>query len=410
MRRPKGHGLNPHFLHQAHKIVADERSKRLYKLPFIPITMVYWVEQEFNRLLSLADVKINGSRPWDMQVHDKRLYNRLLTSGSMGLGESYVDGWWDCKKLDELFYRILHAELDGKFRINAGIILQSIKSRLFNLQSSKKAFEVGEKHYDIGNDLFTSMLDKRLTYTCGYWKNARNLDKAQEAKLDLVCKKLKLKPGQKVLDIGCGWGSFMKFAAEKYKVKCVGFSISREQTELGRKLCKGLPIEFRLQDYREINEKFDHIVSLGMFEHVGPKNYIKYMQVANSCLKDDGLFLLHTIGSAEIKKIADPWIEKYIFPNGYIPDMKNISESIDRLFVMEDWHNFGAYYDPTLMAWFNNFEKNWNKLKDNYNERFHRMWRYYLLSCAGAFRARKIQLWQIVLSKKGVPGGYISVR
>ncbi len=372
--------------------------------------MVALVEQDFQRLLSLADIKINGPRPWDIQVHDKRLYNRILMGGSMGLGEAYVDGWWDCKKLDELFYRLLYAGLDNKIRINPKIIFQFIKAKLFNLQSVSRAFEVGERHYDLGNDLFISMLDKRLTYTCGYWKNAKNLDQAQEAKLDLVCRKLKLKSGQKILDIGCGWGSFMKFAAEKYKVKCIGVTVSKEQIELGKKLCGGLPVEFRLQDYRKINEKFDHVVSLGMFEHVGPKNYGEYMERVNHCLKDEGLFLLHTIGFAEIKKIADPWIEKYIFPNGYIPDMRNISEAINHLFVMEDWHNFGAHYDLTLMAWFNNFEKSWGKLKKHYGERFYRMWKYYLLSCAGAFRARKIQLWQIVFSKKGVPQGYISVR
>lgn len=372
--------------------------------------MVSGAEKEIKRLLSLADIKINGSRPWDIQVHDKRLYNRIIARGSMGLGESYVDGWWDCKNIDELFYRVLCAKLENKFKINTKTLLQFIKSKLFNLQSINRAYQVGEKHYDLGNDLFIKMLDKRLTYTCGYWRDAKNLDQAQEAKLDLVCKKLKLKPGQKILDIGCGWGSFMKFAAEKYKVRCVGVTVSKEQVKLGKKLCKGLPVEFRLQDYREINEKFDHIVSLGMFEHVGPKNHRKYIELVNRCLKDEGLFLLHTLGFSEINDIADPWIEKHIFPNGHIPNMRNISEATNGLFVMEDWHNFGAYYDLTLMAWFNNFEKGWSELKKNYDERFYRTWKYYLLSCAGGFRARKIQLWQIVLSKKGVPTGYMSVR
>jgi len=386
------------------------RKAQFYKLLFTQEEMVSGAEKEIKRLLSLADIKINGSRPWDIQVHDKRLYNRIIAKGSMGLGESYVDGWWDCKNIDELFYRILCAELDSKFKINAKTILQFIKSKLFNLQSINRAYQVGEKHYDLGNDLFIKMLDKRLTYTCGYWGDARNLDQAQEAKLDLVCKKLKLKPGQKILDIGCGWGSFMKFAAEKYKVRCVGVTVSKEQVKLGKKLCKGLPVEFRLQDYREINEKFDHIVSLGMFEHVGPKNHRKYIELVNRCLKDEGLFLLHTLGFSEINDIADPWIEKHIFPNGHIPNMRNISEATNGLFVMEDWHNFGAYYDLTLMAWFNNFEKGWSELKKNYDKRFYRTWKYYLLSCAGGFRARKIQLWQIVLSKKGVPTGYLSVR
>jgi len=147
-----------------------------------------------------------------------------------------------------------------------------------------------------------------------------------------------------------------------------------------------------------------------MLEHVGPKNYRTYMEIVNRCLKDDGLFLLHTIGFEKVKAVMDPWIEKYIFPNAYIPDVKGITEAMDGLFVLEDWHNFGADYDTTLMAWFNNFDKSWKKLKIHYSERFYRMWKYYLLECAGIFRSRKVQLWQLVLSKEGVTKGYTSVR
>ena len=152
-----------------------------------------------------------------------------------------------------------------------------LKARLVNLQSTSRAYNIGKKHYDIGNELYKNMLDKRMNYSCGYWKNSKTLDQAQEAKLDLICKKVGLKPGMKILDIGCGWGSFVKFAAEKYKVKAVGITVSKEQAKLARELCKGLPIEIRLQDYRELNEKFDRIISIGMFEHVGPKNYKTYV-------------------------------------------------------------------------------------------------------------------------------------
>jgi cyclopropane-fatty-acyl-phospholipid synthase len=278
------------------------------------------------------------------------------------------------------------------------------------MQSVRKAFEVGEKHYDIGNDLYSRMLDKRMVYTCGYWKEAQNLDQAQEAKLDLVCRKIGLKPGQKVLDIGCGWGSFAKFAAEKYNAKVVGVTISKEQAEFASKLCNGLDVEIRIQDYRSVNEQFDHIVSLGMFEHVGYKNYKTFMRTAHKCLKDGGLFLLHTIGGNESVVSTDPWVHKYIFPNGMLPSIKQIGESIENLFVMEDWHNFGTYYDKTLQAWYENFKAHWNEISDKYNERFYRMWTYYLLMSAGAFRARSTQLWQIVLSKDGVSGGYKSIR
>lgn len=357
-------------------------------------------------ILKQADVKINGNRPWDIKVKDNKFYSRVLTQGSLGLGESYMDGWWDCKRLDILFAKVLGCDLDKSAINKWNLITQFLKAKVLNAQRKSKAFEIGEEHYDIGNDLYKVMLDKRLTYTCGYWKNAKTLDKAQEAKMDLICKKLNLKKGQKILDIGCGWGSFLKFAAEKYKIKGVGVTVSKEQVELGNKLCKGLPVEIVLQDYRDLKGKFDHIVSLGMFEHVGCKNYKNYMKVVHRCLKDGGLFLLHTIGGNKSVKFTDPWIAKYIFPNSMLPSIKQIAESIEGLFVMEDWHNFSAYYDNTLMAWWNNFNKSWPKLKKNYSEKFYRMWNYYLLACAGSFRCRKNQLWQVVLSKKGVVGGY----
>jgi cyclopropane-fatty-acyl-phospholipid synthase len=269
---------------------------------------------------------------------------------------------------------------------------------------------IGERHYDIGNDLYKNMLDKRMNYSCGYWKNTKTLDEAQEAKLDLICKKLKLKPGMTVLDIGCGWGSLEKFAAEKYHVKVVGITVSKEQVRLARKLCKGLDVEIRLQDYRDLKKKFDCVVSVGMFEHVGYKNYRKFIKVVDRCLKDSSLFLLHTIGGNKSVTCLDPWIDKYIFPNSMLPSVNQITKASKGIFKLEDWHNFGTYYDKTLMAWHKNFNKNWDKIKISYNERFRRMWNYYLLSCAGSFRAHKNQLWQIVFSKIGSQVDYESIR
>ena len=380
------------------------------------------LKQKAQELLKLADIKINPSkkehRSFDIQVHNEKIYSRFFSQGSLGLGEAYMDNWFDVEKLDEFIAKILSSKLDKKVKTLPTLIL-FLKSKVLNLQSKYRAFEVGEKHYNVGNDLYKAMLDERLTYTCGYWKSLKpipqNLDKAQEQKLDLVCKKLNLKAGQKILDIGCGWGSFMKYAAEKYKVKCVGVTVSKEQVELGKKLCKNLDIKFRLQDYRELldsSEKFDHVVSLGMFEHVGCKNYKEFFKIVNHVLKDKGLFLLHTIGGNKSVTKCDAWFDKYIFPNGMLPSIKQIGEAIEDYFVMEDWHNFGTDYDKTLMAWFHNFDKAWPKLKAKrkYNERFYRMWKYYLLSMAGAFRARRNQLWQIVLSKNGVEGGYESIR
>ncbi len=361
-------------------------------------------------LLNSADIKINGNRPWDIQVYNDGLYHRLLREGSLGLGESYMDGWWDVKQLDEFFFRLFFSELENKIKRNWRLMFYILLNYISNRQTKKRALIIGQHHYDLGNDLYSSMLDSRMTYTCGYWKDANNLAEAQEAKLDLVCRKLNLKPGQSILDIGGGWGSFAKFAAEKYGVKVTVVTVSAEQVALGQKMCAGLPVTFLLQDYRATKGKFDHIVSLGMVEHVGSKNYRTYMKVIAQCLSDKGLFLLHTIGNNETLGGNDPWIEKYIFPNSILPSIKQFGKAFEKLFVVEDWQNFGADYDPTLMAWFNNFDQHYPALKEKYDDRFYRMWKYYLLCFAGSFRARKNQLWQIVLSKKGVLGGYKSVR
>lgn len=359
-----------------------------------------------SQLLSAVGITVNGSQPWDIQVHNDRFYSAALVSGSLGLGESYMAGWWDCLKLDDFFSRVLRGELDKAVRQNLKLKMNILLSRILNRQNVSMAYRNGSRHYDIGNDLFMNMLDKRMVYTCAFWERAGNLDEAQEHKLDLTCRKLNLKAGMHVLDVGCGWGSFAKFAAEKYRVKVTGITISKEQAELGRERCKGLPIEIRLMDYRALEGKFDAIVSLGMFEHVGYKNYVTYMQTIHRSLKDDGLFLLHTIGSNGSSTFTDPWINKYIFPHSLIPGIRQIGQAIEDLFVMEHWQNFSIDYDKTLMAWYRNITRNWDQLKERYDQTFFRMWKYYLLSCAGSFRARNNQLWQIVLSKKGVPGGY----
>ena len=329
----------------------------------------------------------------------------------MALGESYLAGWWEVAELDDFFYRLLKADLSSKIRNNWPAIYRIVLAKFFNPQSRARAFKIGERHYDVDESVYLAMLGKTMTYTCGYWQGgANNLDEAQIAKLDLVCKKIGLKSGDRVLDIGCGWGSLAKLAAEKYGAEVVGLTVSKNQFQYAKDNYKDLPIDIRFQDYREINEKFDQIVSLGMFEHVGVKNYKTYMAVARRCLKGDGLFLLHTIGSNRSVISTDPWISKYIFPNSLLPSIAQIGQAIENIFVMEDWQNFGADYDKTLMAWHQNFMANWVNSGQPKDERFVRLWRYYLLSCAGSFRARKNQLWQIILSPKGVSGGYKSIR
>ncbi len=367
-------------------------------------------EQQITDLLNTADIRVDGDRPWDIQVINSDLFDRISSFGSLGLGETYMDGWWECEALDQFFFRILHHEIDQKFRTCPPVVVNAIRSRIFNRQNKRKAFEVGERHYDAGNDLFELMLDPSMAYSCGYWKGADNLQQAQEAKLEMICRKLQLSPGMKLLDIGCGWGSLVRYAAQHHGVSAVGLTISKEQAELARERCAGLPVDIRLQDYRETKGTFDAVVSVGMFEHVGYKNYRTFMRVVRKCLEDNGLFLLHTIASNDTVYHCDPWFDKYIFPNGMLPSIKQIGDSIEPKFIMEDWHNFGADYDRTLMAWHENFENNWHILKDRYNERFYRMWRYYLLCMAGSFRARYLQVWQVVMSPHGKLGGYDSLR
>jgi len=319
-----------------------------------------------------------------------------------------MDGHWECECLDQLFDRVLRARLDRKAR-SWSTLVHHLRARFLNLQTQRRSWRVGQAHYDLGNSFYEVMLDRRMTYTCAFWAGSSDLDQAQERKLDLVCRKLGLKPGMQVLDIGCGWGSFMRFAAERYGVQCTGVTISAEQAAYIRQSCEGLPVHVNLMDYRELTGSFDRIVSLGMFEHVGHKNHLTYLQVAARCLADDGLFLLHTIGGNAFSAGTDPWIDRYIFPNGEIPTIAAIGRACEGMFVVEDLHNFGADYDRTLMAWHENVEAASSQLTESLGPRFMRMWRYYLLSCAGAFRARDLQLWQLVLSKPGQPGVYARV-
>lgn len=363
-------------------------------------------------LAAEAGIPINGNVPWGIQVFDKRVYRSILAKGSLGFGEAYLDGLWECEQLDQFFHRLLQADIDEKLGGWARMRLLGdvLRHGLFNLQSSHRAFQVGEQHYDIGNDVFKAMLDPSMIYSCAYWDKAASLEEAQRNKLDLICRKLELRPGERLLEIGCGWGGLARFAAEHYGVEVVGVTISKEQQKLAQERCSGLPVRIELMDYRRLGGHFDKIVSVGMFEHVGPKNYAVYFDVAERLLDNDGLFLLHTIGNHNTAPKTDAWIDKYIFPNGKLPSAKELATVLENRFLIEDWHNFGADYDRTLLAWWENFERAWPELKNKYGNRFYRMWKYYLLSSAGFFRARQGQLWQLVLSKRQRTGVYRSVR
>ena len=361
-------------------------------------------------LLKDAGVTVNGPNPWDIQVHNERMWTRLFSEGSLGLGESYMDGEWDAVDLAEFFNKVLVGGVADKIRITPNLLWQIAQAKLLNMQNIERSRRVARMHYN-ETDAYKASLDARMTGSCGYWpEGVSNLDQAQEAKLDLVCRKIALKPGQLVWDIGCGWGAFMGFAAEKFGARCVGVTVSPDQAAYGRDRYKDLPIEFQVKDYRQFEGKTDHVVSMGMFEHVCHKNYRAYFEKARSVIKDDGLFMMHTIGSQWSSDTIEPWLEKYIFPGGVIPSMAQIGKAIDGLWSVVDVHNIGPHYDKTLCAWYDNFERKWKRRNTPDEVRFYRLWKYYLLCCAGGFRAKVLQVWQFVLSPTGVPEGYVFAR
>ncbi len=364
-------------------------------------------------LLAHADVKIVhepsfSAKPWDMRVHNDALFSRILGQGTLGLGEAYMDGWWDCEQLDELFARVLAAELAGKVATwsdKAFFLLGHLRNR----QIGKRLRATAADHYDTGNDLYQHMLDKKMIYTCGYWRHAENLDQAQEHKLELVARKLKLKPGMRVLDVGCGWGGAAKYIADKHGVDVVGITLSEQQYELAQEHVRDSSAIVRLQDFRALNEKFDRVYSLGMFEHVGFKNFADYFRIVDQCLEPGGLFLLHTIGHRVTSFKVDPWMDRYIFPNSILPSAEMINRYSADYFSVEDWHNFGLDYHKTLLAWDRNLHAAWPLLPD-YEERFKRMWHYFLMCSAGSFKAYRNHLWQVVFSKGIQPQPYEAVR
>lgn len=367
-------------------------------------------------LLDKVGITINGSHPYDIQIHDQRFLKNFYLNPSLVAGESYMEGWWDCSQLDELFYRLTRFMNTDNLYPGWKLFLVRFMNVLFNQQTRKRSKHVANKHYNLDNELYRHMLGESMAYTCAYWRNANNLDQAQLNKFSLVCKKMDLQPGDKVLELGCGWGSFAKFAAENYGCQVVAVNISQEQIKYANENKGKLPIEFFLCDYRDVNVynpskiKFDKVISIGLCEHIGYKNYRQFMQIVRNNLKESGLFLLHTIGRNNSVNFVDPWINKYIFPNGMLPSIKQLAGSAENLFVIEDLHNFGSDYDKTLLAWRKNFIDHWPQLSLRYDDKFYRMWNYYLLSCAGTFRAREMQLWQFVLTPKGKLNGYQSIR
>ena len=380
----------------------DNVHRPFRKLPRASLVFTESLKRRAEALLARADIRIGGDRPWDIAVHREEFYLRVFRQGSLGLGESYMDGWWDSPALDQFFDHLFRACLDRRAFPGWGAIRLYLESLLRNPQAKSRAFRVGEGHYDRGNDLFEAMLDRRMVYTSALWDGVADLEAAQEAKLEFVCRSIGARPGMKILDVGCGWGGFAEYAAEKYCARVTGITVSREQARLAQERCAGLPIEIRVLDYRDLLREshagFDCVVSLGMFEHVGCRNYRTFMQTVRAALPPCGRFYLSCIGKNASVRITDPWIEKYIFPNSMVPSLKQIGAATEGIFAMEDLQNWAAHYDRTVMAWFENFSTHWDQLRAHYDERFFRMWKFYLMASAGSFRSRRLQLWQMLFS------------
>ena len=296
-----------------------------------------------------------------VKVHEERLYDRILKYRNLGVGESYMEGWWDCDKLDDFVFQVQRQQIGPKIKWGWWTYIRwfllYLWSWICNLQNVEKSKEVGVSHYDLGEELYEKMLDKNMVYSCGYWEDGINtLDEAQEAKMDVICQKLGFKEGMEVLDIGCGWGGFAKYAAEKYKVTVCGITISQDQLNYAYQVNKTDKTDFQFLDYRDLlseptyKTRFDRVVSIGMIEHVGSQNYGVFMEVVEHVLKPEGLGLIHTIGGRQPKLLADPWFNKYIFPNSVLPTLSQLCAATEgKSFVIEDIHNFGACYDKTLM-------------------------------------------------------------
>jgi cyclopropane-fatty-acyl-phospholipid synthase len=345
----------------------------------------------------------------DLVIQDDTVRRRIRREGIVGLGEAYEQGHWSADRLDEMMYRIFRSPAPrlSPF-VWSKLLLTAFDQRLFNRQTGRGAFNIGRRHYDLGNDLFRCMLDESMTYTCGYWADAETLGEAQEAKLDLICRKLDLQPDQHVLDIGCGWGNFARHAARNYGARITGITVSQEQAVLARERCDGLPVEIRLQDYRDVDEVFDHVVSIEMIEAVGRRNLPTFYRVVDRSLKNGGLFALQVIFGNTLTRTSDRrldqfilWLLKYIFPDGYLPRSDELVPPRDTDLRIEDWQRYFDDYERTLLAWASRFNDGWDGIAGQYDDNFRRRWNFYLHGCAAAFRARLVDVGQIIYAKGG---------
>ncbi len=347
--------------------------------------------------------------PINIRLLDKKLHYKLLLYPDLYFGEAYMNGDLKIENGSLTDFLDIAMRNIGRSEINIfGQILKKIRGTyryLTNFNFAKKSKDNVAHHYDISDDLYNLFLDPKKQYSCAYFKNENDtLETAQNNKIDHLIKKLNIKPNQKVLDIGSGWGSLAIEIAKKSKCEVTGITLSENQYNYSLKKVKENNLEnqvqFKLADYRNLNEKFDRIVSVGMFEHVGRKFYNTFFKQVNTLLKDDGLALIHTIGSNAGPRDPQPWITKYIFPGGYTPSMSEITGPIEKSkLIISDIEVLRMHYSHTLRHWKERCIDNKSKILEMFDEKFFRMWEFYLASCELAFKWGDQVVFQLQLAK-----------
>lgn len=349
-------------------------------------------------LLREANIEPNGASPWDPQIKDERFYRTVLLRGSVGLGDAYLNGWWECADISGFILRIIKSGIHLRVP-RVDIFLRRLRFGLIDAQNRIRSKRVAELHYDEDPYIFEVMLGSTNSYTCARWKGVITLDAAQQQKMDLLCKKAGLSSGMTVLDIGSGWGGFLAYAAERYQVRGIGLTISKTQLDYARKRYGNLPVEFRLQDYRDFVGGVDAVVSICVIEHVGSDHYREYFQkVRETLTREDGFFAMQCILACDTQARMDPWTEKHIFPNGILPTLERIENAVEGILHIVDREFFRDDYVRTFSAWYENLVRNKNAIIARCGVRYFRKYEYYLCLYIAGFGSGRIDVGQFVLS------------
>lgn len=365
------------------------------------------VRAEFER----AGITIGGHAAHDLRVLDPSFFRRIAMNPAYELGQTYVDGLWECDAIDRMMTKLLAAGVGQSFEHGRQFFVRSLVAKAHNLQSRLRAKIVIDRHYDLGDELFAAMLDESMAYTCAIFETPEtSLADAQQAKMRVLCNKLELASGETFLDIGCGWGGLLDHAARVNGARVTGITISKNQHATATERVRHHPgASVRLMDYRDLpkqGERYAKVAAVEMIEAVGPKNYETFFRSVHDVMEPGGRFVLQCFISHRSVYVCNEWFDRHIFPNGVSPSLAFLSRASESTFgapsVIED---IGLHYDPTLMAWNDNFEAAYPSLvRYGYDERFRRMWRFYLTSLAGVFRAKHLRCYQIVYEKPGHRG------